>query len=213
MNQEANWLMANSVNRGKGRKGRSPDQIRKDRAEIARLYLQRMTQAEIGQHLGLSRQQVGYDLNAVREEWLQSSLMDFNARKAEELARIDRLEREYWDAWEASKKERQTSTTEQTTDADGERLKAGIRKTEQTGDPRYLSGVQWCIEQRCKILGLNAPQKIAPTNPAGDSPYAPIALTDAERATALSALYARLGPAGGSTPADGQVGTDGSLLG
>lgn len=73
------------------------------------------------------------------------------------MARIDRLEREYWSAWEASKKEQQTSTTEQTTDADGERLKAAIRKTEKTGDPRYLAGVERCIEQRAKILGLHAP--------------------------------------------------------
>jgi len=155
----------------KGRKGRSPDQIRKDRAEIAGLYLQGWTQAEIGARLGLSRQQIGYDLEAVRREWLQSTLMDFHAKKAEELARIDRLEREYWAAWEASRKERQTTTTEQTTDAEGERLKAGIRKVEQTGDPRYLAGVQWCIEQRCKALGLNAPQKVAPTTPDGREPY------------------------------------------
>jgi hypothetical protein len=143
----------------RGRKGRSPDQIRKDRAEVAHLYLQGWTQAEIGGRLGLSRQQVGYDLGAIREDWQQSTLTDFNARKAEELARIDRLEREYWSAWEASKQERQTSTTEQTTDGDGDRLRAAIRKVEQTGDPRYLAGVQWCVEQRCKILGLHAPQR------------------------------------------------------
>jgi hypothetical protein len=140
----------------KGRKGRTPDQIRRDRADVARLYLEGHTQAEIGSHLGLSRQQIGYDLEAVRREWLQSSLMDFNAKKAEELAKIDRLEREYWSAWEASKKERQTSITEQTTDAEGERLKAGIRKVEH-GDPRYLAGVERCMEQRAKILGLHAP--------------------------------------------------------
>src|SRR5262245_35177432 len=155
----------------KGRKGRTSDQIRRDRVEVARLYLGGWTPAEIGQQMGLSRQQIGYDLEAVRREWLQSSLVDFNARKAEELAKIDRVEREYWEAWEASKKERQTSTTEQTTDADGERLKAGIRKVEQTGDPRYLAGVERCIEQRAKILGLHAPQKVAPTTPDGQEPF------------------------------------------
>jgi len=155
----------------KGRKGRSPDQIRKDRAEIANLYLQRHTQADIAAKLGLSRQQVGYDLKAVREEWLQSSLVDFNQRKAEELARIDRLEQQYWNSWEASKKERQTSVTEQTSGEGGEKLKAGIRKVEQTGDPRYLNGVQWCITKRCEILGLDAPRKIAPTTPDGQEPY------------------------------------------
>jgi hypothetical protein len=153
----------------KGRKGRSPDQIRRDRAEVARLYLQRWTQAEIGAKLGLSRQQVGYDLGAVRLEWLESSVMDFNARKAEELARIDRLERECWDAWEASKKGKETTTSEQTTGGRGERVKAAIRKVEQTGDPRFLAGVERCIDQRCKLLGLNAPQKIAPTAPDGEA--------------------------------------------
>src|SRR5262249_21816837 len=129
----------------KGRKGRSPDQIRKDRAEIANLYLQGWPQHIIGAKLGLSRQQIGYDLEAVREGWLQSSLMDFNAKKAEELAKIDHLEGVYWQAWEASKKESQVSTTEQITAGDTERLKAAIRKEEQTGDPRYLAGIQWCI--------------------------------------------------------------------
>jgi hypothetical protein len=28
------------------------------------------------------------------------------------------------------------------------------RGEDPCGDPRYLEGVQWCVEQRCKILGL-----------------------------------------------------------
>jgi Homeodomain-like domain len=166
----------------KGRKGRSPDQIRKDRVEIAALYLQGWTQAEIGAKLGLSRQQIGYDLEAVRREWLQSSLIDFHAKRAQELAKIDHLEQQYWAAWEASKKERQSTTTEQTTAAEGERLKAGIRKVERAGDPRFLVGVQWCVTKRCEILGLNAPRKIAPTTPDGERPYQLVVkdLTDEE---------------------------------
>src|SRR5687767_9302737 len=112
----------------RGRKGRSPDQIRKDRAEIASLYLKGWTQSDIGAKLGLSRQQIGYDLNAVREEWLRSAVMDFDAKKAEQLAKIDRLEREYWDAWQDSKKARECSVTEQTTGGDTDRLKASLRK-------------------------------------------------------------------------------------
>lgn len=155
----------------KGRKGRSPDQIRNDRAEIARLYLQGSTQAQIGAKLGLSRQQIGYDLDVVRQEWLQSSLVDFNQKKAEELARIDIREREYWAAWQQSKHERQTSSIEQVKDPRGDKLKAGTRNVAQTGDPRYLEGVRWCIAKRCEVLGLNAPQKIAPTMPDGQRPY------------------------------------------
>jgi hypothetical protein len=184
---------------GKGRKGRSPDEIRRDRAEIARLYLQRWTQAEIGQRLGLSRQQVGYDLNTVREEWLQSSLVDFNARKAEELARIDRLERVYWDAWEASGKEKETTTSEQVSKGGGgdERTKAAIRKEERTGDPRYLAGVQWCIDRRSKILGLDAPLETRLTGQDGGpiQTETSVRLTDDQRAAAVTAILARVGHA------------------
>jgi hypothetical protein len=131
-----------------GRRGRTPNQIRTDRAEIAGLYLEEWTQADIGTKLGLSRQQIGYDSSAVRQDWLPSSLMDFNAKKAEELAKIDRVESEYWSAWGASKQARHISITEQPRD-EAERLK--------TGDPRYLAGVERCIEARAKILGLHAP--------------------------------------------------------
>jgi hypothetical protein len=140
----------------RGRKGRSPDEIRRDRAEISRLYLQRWTQAGIGERLGLSRQQIGYDLEAIRQEWLASAVMDFNARKAEELARIDRVEAEAWAAWEKSKNGREIATPEQT-GGDGDRTRAATRKEEQQGDPRYLACVQWCVEKRCRLLGLNAP--------------------------------------------------------
>ncbi len=38
---------------------------------------------------------------------------------------------------------------------------------ERLGDPRYLLGVDRCIERRCRILGLEAPMKIAQTDPQG----------------------------------------------
>jgi hypothetical protein len=34
-----------------------------------------------------------------------------------------------------------------------------VVKYESAGDPRFLAGIQWCIEQRCKILGLLAAVK------------------------------------------------------
>jgi hypothetical protein len=143
-----------------GRKGRSPDQIRKDRAEIANLYLKGLSQADIAAKLGLSRQQIGYDLKAVRKEWLRSSVMAFNQRKAEELARINRVESEYLAAWEKSKNGRETTTTEQMTTPQGDRTKAAIRKEDEYGDPRYMEGVRWCIQKRCELLGLDDPQRV-----------------------------------------------------
>ncbi len=58
-----------------------------------------------------------------------------------------------------------------------------------------------------ELQGLYPPKKIAPTNPKGDEPYAGN-LTDAERAAALEALYARLGAGGGGAAPGGPAGAD-----
>ena len=44
-----------------------------------------------------------------------------------------------------------------------------IEKTSmgQAGDPRFLAGVQWCIERRCKIIGIDAPTKSELTGAGG----------------------------------------------
>jgi hypothetical protein len=49
-------------------------------------------------------------------------------------------------------------------DSDREEVKAPqfsfTRKiTKTSGDPRYLQGIQWCIDRRAKMLGLDAPSK------------------------------------------------------
>ncbi|WP_054533367.1 hypothetical protein [Herpetosiphon geysericola] len=55
-------------------------------------------------------------------------------------------------------------------------------------------------KSRIELLGLNAPTKIAPTNPAGDKPYAE--LTDEERTSRVMAIVnqARARGAGSATP-------------
>jgi len=138
---------------------RSAAELTRDRRRITDLYLSGWTQTAIAEELGVSQQTISLDLKAVQKDWLASSLIDFDAAKAKELAKVDRLEREYWAAWEASKEDKETSVTEK---AGGEkpRSKAQIRREGQVGNPSFLSGVQWCIERRCKILGIDAPQKM-----------------------------------------------------
>jgi hypothetical protein len=121
------------------------------------MYLrEQLTQAEIGEKLGMTRQMVGYDLQALQREWLKAGLMDLTEAKARELAKIDELERTYWDAWEQSKEVKQTDTSGKT--AGGE-LRAQIRKETRDGNPAFLTGVGWCIDRRAKLLGLDAPTK------------------------------------------------------
>ena len=124
----------------------------KDLLEISHLYLQGITQAEIGQRLDVSQPQICYDLKTLRKRWLQSSIMNIDLAKAKELARIDHLEREYWEAWEKSKNPVKTRGSKK---VDGATVESTIQAETGTGDPRYLSGVQWCINKRCEIVGMD----------------------------------------------------------
>ena len=124
----------------------------KDLLEISHLYLQGITQAEIGQSLDVTQQQICYDLKILRKRWLQSSVLNIDLAKAKELARIDHLEREYWVAWEKSKNPVKTKGQKK---VDGQVIETTVQAETGTGDPRFLAGVQWCINKRCDIVGMD----------------------------------------------------------
>ena len=144
---------------------------------MADLYLQGWLQADIADEIGIDQSTVSRDLKALQGEWLASALMDFNEAKAQELAKIDRLEREYWRGWERSCEDAEQTTQEGTPDSVDK-----VKKTKkgQAGDPRFLQGVQWCIERRCKILGVDAPERHEVTGKDGG----PIEVTSDELARA-----------------------------
>ena len=146
--------------------------IESRRTKVAGLYLRGFRrQQEIADQLGVNRATVSRDLKVLQARWREAAVRDLDAAIGQELDRLDQLEREYWQAWLRSQGPHEVTTTEQTSGGDGERVRAAIRKEQQHGDPRYLDGVQRCIEQRCKLLGLCAPQKVAPTTPDGREPY------------------------------------------
>lgn len=139
---------------------RSKSQLDRDRRRISELYLEGWLQADIATEVGLSQSTVSNDLKALHSQWLESSLVDFNEAKAREIAKIDKLEREYYRAWQRSCENAESTTQEGTPSAVSK-----VKKTSkgQAGDPRFLQGVQWCIERRCKILGVDAPDRLALT--------------------------------------------------
>ncbi len=119
---------------------RNKEQQARDRAEIARLYLSGTLQVNIAAEIGVSQQQISYDLKIIRQQWLDSALRDFDEARSRELAKIDNLEITYWQAWQ--------------------RVEGQTRVGPQLGDLRFLQGVQWCIDRRCKLLGLDAPDRM-----------------------------------------------------
>ena len=123
------------------------------RRDVAAQYLRGTTQAEIAQKWKVSQAQISYDLKYIHAAWMKAAVFDFDEAKARELARIDILEREYWQAWERSQTKREKTLVEKKTGVQGHD-KSQIRREEHVGDARFLDGVRWCIEQRLKIFGV-----------------------------------------------------------
>jgi predicted transcriptional regulator len=145
---------------------RTTAQRTKDLERTAELYLRGVRQSEIAEQMGVSQQTVSNDLQALYAEWRESALVDMDAAKSRELARIDELERTYWAEWEKSQTRREVTQTKKSEGKEA-RSEASVRREDRLGDPRYLAGVQWCIERRCAILGINAPTKMAHTGADG----------------------------------------------
>src|SRR5690606_2857207 len=125
---------------------------------------------------------VNYDLREVRKRWRSSAVRDFDAHREEQLARLDLLEAKAWREFERScedyhkRIEQGEELAAPEVSEDGEPLDAPTKlvRTEtggQTGAPRYMNVILNIVERRCKLLGLDATTKVAPTNPEGDKPY------------------------------------------
>ena len=83
-------------------------------------------------------------------------MLDFDKRMAIELARIDRVEREAWLAYErkiGAKQRKKMSV--KAGNKDGE-----VVMWDEAGDPRFLKIVLDCIDRRSALLGLDAPKKV-----------------------------------------------------
>jgi hypothetical protein len=125
------------------------------RHHVAELYLGGKYQVEIARLVGVSQQQVSLDLKAIQKAWFASSIRNFDEVKAEQLAKIDYVERQALDAWERSLQPREV-TVQEVIDGEHRTNKVSLRKEPQGGDPRYLQIAQRCIDQRIDLLGIGA---------------------------------------------------------
>lgn len=150
-------------------KVRKKSEIARDRRNIGRLYLKGDIQADIASALGLSQATVSRDLTVIQAQWKVERVNDFNEKKNIELAKVDNLELEYWVAWKRSQEDAEEQTVKKkgviVTNEDGEEkritpVEAQKRVKGQVGDARFLKGIEWCINKRCELLGLDAPKKL-----------------------------------------------------
>lgn len=148
----------------------SPAKARKlsEKSLIVGLYLQGNSMARV---VELAEEKTGghrFSVNTVHkyvkeatEEWKASKQDMVDNHKAIELEKINRLESTYWDAWARSCEIQIKKTKIKKKGGDGERLALSQTRDDEKqtiGDPRFLAGIQWCTEMRCKILGIEVPQ-------------------------------------------------------
>ncbi len=122
----------------------------------------------------LNQASVHLDLQGIEQQWKASILRDIDTAKGRELAELDRLGDEAWQAWERSKAQYRQATVivDGVAEGDGappKKRKSKIVTEDQHGDPRFMDTILRIQDRRAKILGLNAPITVA--NPDG-SPLA-----------------------------------------
>jgi len=142
-------------------KQRSRLQREQDRQTISRMALQGKSQQEIANFLELDRSLVSREIKAVRQEWKAASLRDFDELKGRQLAELELVKAELWQAWEQSQAVQETTATEKTalssgagTKASGTKIRQLVRQQTKPGDLTFLSGIVTVVKEECKILGL-----------------------------------------------------------
>jgi hypothetical protein len=131
-------------------------EVEAERQRVLGLHLEGWMQQEIADEIQADRRSVGRHLEAIEQAWRRTAV-DYGTAKGRQLAQIRKMLREAWAAWHASKQDKETSNQIKREGSDkGPQLTANLRREGQTGNPAYLSAIQWCLEQEAKLLGLSA---------------------------------------------------------
>lgn len=160
---------------------RTPEQRARDSVRIMGLRDAGWLQEEIAQELGVSQQQVSYDILQMRRAWQERAAIDVEGATGRELARLDYIEEQAGAAWLHSLEDARTTRTvrrewdvtvpvkrrgtdgmvEETREKVGMAASAAsVSMAHSAGNPAYLIVIVKCVEQRAKLLGLNKPERI-----------------------------------------------------
>ena len=140
-------------------------QQERDRVRTSELYLKGWSQSQIAAEIGVTQAMISRNLQICRDEWKEITAMHIDDHKAKELAKIDALEQTYWDAWQRSKDDVETRSSRMVGEGEESsptKLERIVKTENQSGNEKYLIGVQWCINKRCEILRNQCPDEDRP---------------------------------------------------
>lgn len=128
-------------------------------ALVADLYVHGKPIAEIASTLKVSRGAISRAMVRMREIWKAKLEVGSEVVKSEQLAKLDKMEAEAWDAWQRSKRESEERIREKNySQKNGPGHKNAIKKANRDGDPRYLEIVLKVVQKRMELLGLLKPE-------------------------------------------------------
>jgi len=110
--------------------------------------------------VGLTRRTVQAELVAIRGDWKGRTQIDFESAIAQQLDRVDLVEKYAFEGWERSLTRKAVETKQAVRTVNGQVDRATLRAETGNGDPAFLARMSWCIEQRCRILGLEKPREV-----------------------------------------------------
>jgi hypothetical protein len=187
-------------------------QVRREerRRNVARLYLRGHSIGQISEVLTVHHKTVHKDLTFVRAAWREQAIASVQDHVNRELAKIDHIETEAWDAWEASKKPEEVTTIENSESkiVPGENQTGSTKVSRRTSNralpsAEYMATIRWCVEQRCKLLNLYPGGRPVGGGDGdqGDGTFsvdmvrlrATFSSVSTEEAKALESMYAKLG--------------------
>jgi hypothetical protein len=158
--------------RGKGsaERRRTEPEREADLALEAQYYCQGLSMRNIAIQISTERpytislSTVYKDIEDIKRRWRETETVAYQEALNRELTRIDALEKAYWDGWfrsigNTAEEYQELSSYQQGKQLSGKR-KSYTRKKESVGDVLFLQGVTKCIQERAKILGLYAPEKL-----------------------------------------------------
>lgn len=165
-----------------------------DRARVCELLLKGYSKAEITMLINkdkadvkdhISVQQVRTDIEFMRNEYLKQGIEDYRVYRLQAIDELNLLKKTYWEAYELSRRNKLTIESESILDEE-DYLSVleegmGLRPNESVfgrnartreevrleGNPVFLQGVRDCRAALNKIYGIEAPEKLALTDPTG----------------------------------------------
>lgn len=140
-------------------------EIARRRQAVATLTLRGWTQSQIAHELAVGQATVSSDLKAVRQEWREAAIHDFDLLSRAELLKLDLIERESWLAWERSQKPQQSA---EVAGEHGRPTRKRVRN--QYGDPRFLTVINQTIANRRAWLGVEGRDPVGLPLPVDQAP-------------------------------------------